>query len=68
MTQCCGTKTTEKPQIIATYSWNTRDTDISDMVLYAYLDDRKKIKYWKKVAFNIVTRMALNTYILYKEN
>ena len=24
--------------------------------------------YWKKVAFNILTRMLLNSYILYKEN
>jgi hypothetical protein len=33
------------------------------------LDETRTVRYWKKVAFNIVARMVLNSYwILYKEN
>ena len=42
--------------------------DTSDMMLYAYLDKRRTVKYWKKVCFNIFSRIVLNCYILYKEN
>lgn len=40
----------------------------SDQMLYCYLDERRTLKYWKKVAFNIIARMILNSYIVYKEN
>lgn len=40
--------------------------DESDKMLYTYLDERRTIKYWKKVAFNIINRMVLNAYIIYK--
>lgn len=39
--------------------------DSSDMMLYFYLDERKTVKYWKKVVFNVIGRMVLNAYILY---
>jgi hypothetical protein len=42
--------------------------DSSDMMLYTYLDERQRACYWKKVAFNIIARMVLKSYILYKEN
>ncbi|KZC13196.1 hypothetical protein WN55_05529 [Dufourea novaeangliae] len=41
--------------------------DESDKMLYTYLDERRTVKYWKKVAFNIMNRMVLNAYIIYKE-
>lgn len=41
--------------------------DESDKMLYTYLDERRTVKYWKKVTFNIFTRMVLNSYLLYKE-
>jgi hypothetical protein len=40
----------------------------SDMMLYTYLDERRTMCYWKKVAFNIIDRIVLNSYIVYKEN
>jgi hypothetical protein len=43
-------------------------TDSSDLMLYIYLDKRQTVHYWKNVAFNIIARMASNSYILYKEN
>jgi hypothetical protein len=39
----------------------------SDMMLYTYLDERRTVHNWKKVAFNIIDRMVLNSYILYRE-
>jgi hypothetical protein len=40
----------------------------SDTMLYTSLDERRTVRYWKKVAFNIIARMVFNSYILYKEN
>ncbi|XP_023235982.1 piggyBac transposable element-derived protein 4-like isoform X2 [Centruroides sculpturatus] len=61
-------ETKSKPQIVLQYNKFMGGVDTSDMMLYAYLDERKTLKYWKKVGFNIIGRMVLNSYILYKEN
>ena len=42
--------------------------DEPDKMLYAYLDERRTLKYWKKVVFKIFGRMMLNSYILYVTN
>jgi hypothetical protein len=42
--------------------------DSSDMMLYTYLDERQTVQYWKNIAFSVVARMVLNSYILCKEN
>ena len=42
--------------------------DQSDMMLYAYLDERRTLRYWKKVCFTIVGRFVVNLYIIYKHN
>lgn len=42
--------------------------DHFDMMLYGYIDERRTVKYWKKVTFNLFGRMVLNSYIIYKEN
>lgn len=42
--------------------------DESDKMLYAYFDERRTLKYWKKVVFNIFARMVLKAYIIYSEN
>ncbi|XP_076383715.1 uncharacterized protein LOC143260962 [Megalopta genalis] len=56
-----------KPQIINSYNNYMGGVDESDKMLYTYLDERRTVKYWKKVTFNIFTRMVLNSYLLYKE-
>jgi hypothetical protein len=38
------------------------------MTLYIYLDERRIAHNWKKIAFNIIARLVVNSYILYKEN
>lgn len=57
-----------KPELINTYNMYMGGVDSSDQMLYCYLDERRTVKYWKKVVFNIFARMILNAYIIYKEN
>lgn len=57
-----------KPFIVREYNAYMGGVDVSDMMLYSYLDERKTIKVWKKVVFYIIGKMLLNCYILYKEN
>ncbi|CAK9832764.1 PiggyBac transposable element-derived protein 4 [Anthophora retusa] len=58
----------EKPAIVAEYNKHMGGVDTSNMMLYSYLDERRAIKYWKKVVFSIFSRMVLNAYILYQQN
>jgi hypothetical protein len=52
---------------ITSYNKFMDSIDSSDMMLYTYLFERWTVCYWKKVAINIIARMVLNSYILYKE-
>lgn len=56
-----------KPCIVDCYNRYMGGVDESDKMLYVYLDERRTVKYWKKVTFNIIARMVLNAYLLYKE-
>lgn len=38
------------------------------MILYTYSDERRSVKYWKKVTFHIMYRMVVNSYLLNTEN
>lgn len=60
--------TREKPDVVLEYNKYMGGVDLSDMMLYAYLDERRTVKYWKKVTFNILHRMIVNAYIIYKQN
>lgn len=57
-----------KPDVILEYNKYMGGIDTSDMMLYTYLDERKTLKYWKKVVFSVMNRMLLNSYILYAEH
>lgn len=56
------------PAIVADYNKYMGGIDVSDMIVYAYLDERRTLKYWKKVVFSVFSRMVLNAYILYELN
>nr|CAD7401436.1 unnamed protein product [Timema poppensis] len=51
-----------KLEIITTYNKFMCGIDTSDMKLYTYLDERRTVRYWNKIDFNIIARMV------YKEN
>jgi hypothetical protein len=57
-----------KQKIITSYNKFIGGIDSSDMLLHTYLHERRTVRYWKKVAFNIIARMVLKSYILCKEN
>lgn len=54
--------------MVLDYNQHMGGIDTFDMMLYAYLDERRTMKYWKKAVFNIFSRMVLNSYVIYKEN
>ncbi|CAK9809089.1 PiggyBac transposable element-derived protein 4 [Anthophora quadrimaculata] len=58
----------EKPALVHDYNKYMGGIDVSDMMVYSYLDERRTVKYWKKVVFSIFARMVLNAYILYQHN
>ncbi|XP_026667264.1 piggyBac transposable element-derived protein 4-like isoform X1 [Ceratina calcarata] len=58
----------QKPALIHDYNKYMGGIDVSDMMIYSYLDERRTVKYWKKVVFSIFARMVLNAYILYQHN
>lgn len=57
-----------KPDMILEYNKYMGGVDTSDMMLYTYTDERKSLKYWKKVVFSVMHRMLLNCYVLYSEH
>lgn len=54
--------------MIDAYNHFMGGVDGNDQMMYCYLDERRTLKYWKKVTFNIFARMILNAYIIYSEN
>ena len=56
-----------KPDVVLQYNKFMGGVDQSDMMLYAYLDERRTMKYWKKVIFSVISRMVVNAYILFRE-
>ena len=42
--------------------------DLSDMCIYMFLDERRTIRWNKKVFFTLLSRLILNSFILYQQN
>lgn len=42
--------------------------DVADVMLHTYSDERRSVKYWKKVTFHIMPKMVVNSYLLNTEN
>lgn len=55
-----------KLDVILAYNKYMGGVDVADMMLYSYIDERKTLKFWKKVVFSIMSRMLVNLYILPK--
>lgn len=60
--------TNAKPEIVNEYNKHMGGVDQSDMMVSFYNGERKTIKVWKKVTFNLFQRIMLNAYILYSKN
>lgn len=57
-----------KSCIVDCYNRYMGGVDESDKMLYFYLNERHRVKYWKKVTFHIIARIVLNSYLFYKED
>lgn len=53
--------------MIDSYNKFMGGVDGSNNMLYTYLDERRTLKFQKKIVFNIFGRMVLDSYIIYKE-
>lgn len=66
--RAASVRITDKPKMIRNYNSYMGGIDGNDQMFYQYLDDRRTLKIWKKVTFNIIARMMLNSYIIYHNN
>jgi len=58
----------QKPRVVLKYNESMGGVDMSDARLYAYLSERRTMKWSLKVAFSLFGRAVLNSYILYEQN
>ena len=56
------------PEIVATYNKIMGGVDLKDTKLYAYLSERRTVKWTTKTFFSLLGTAILNSYILYQEN
>ena len=54
------------PAMVDLYNRNMGDVDSSDQVMYSYAFERNSKSQSKKVVLNLLTRLLMNSYILYK--
>jgi hypothetical protein len=58
-----------KPQVVLDYNEGRQGTDLSDQLSAYYTCLRKSIKWYRKVAFELIFGTAIvNSYLIYKEN
>ena len=55
------------PRMVDGYNRNMGGVDSSDQVLYSYMSEQKSKSWSKKVVFNLLTRLLMNSYIHYSK-
>ncbi|UYV75868.1 hypothetical protein LAZ67_13001603 [Cordylochernes scorpioides] len=55
------------PAMVQEYNKRMGGVDLSDQMLNTYIDERRSLKWWKKVFFSMVFRAMINSYIIYKK-
>ena len=61
-------KRIQRPKCVVTYNSSMEGVDTSDARLYAYLAERKTLKWTHKLVFALLGRSLLNAYVLYYEH
>ena len=56
------------PGLVRNYNLHMDGADLSDMRTYIFLDERRTIRWNKKVFFTLFGRLLLNSFILYQDN
>ena len=57
-----------KPKCIVKYNKYMGGVDLNDMLTSFYSDNRKTVKLWKRIVFNLFQRYVINAYVLYTKN
>ncbi|XP_069104900.1 piggyBac transposable element-derived protein 4-like [Argopecten irradians] len=53
------------PDIVKSYNKNMGGVDEADMLMSFYSNNRKSVRVWKKMVIHIISRVLLNSYVLY---
>ena len=56
------------PELVRDYNLHMGGVDLSDMRTYIFLDERRTIRWNKKVFLTLFGRLLLNSFILYQRN
>lgn len=57
-----------KPDCILDYNHNKIGVDLNDQYVSYYSLNRKTMKWWKKMFFNLVARAMVNSYVIYNKS
>lgn len=57
-----------KPDCILDYNCNKIGVDLNDQYVSYYSLNRKSMKWWKKMFFNLVARAMVNAYVIYNKS
>ncbi|PJE77355.1 hypothetical protein CI610_03723 [invertebrate metagenome] len=69
VTNCMAARNgVRKPEIVEFYNKNMGGVDLNDMLTLTYDDNRKTLKLWKKIVYNVLHRVLLNVFICYTQN
>lgn len=58
----------QKPDCIIDYNHNKIGVDLNDQYVSYYSLNRKTMKWWKKMFFNLVARALVNAYVIYNKS
>ena len=56
------------PELVRDYNLHMGGVDLSDMRTYIFLNERRTVRWNKKVFFTLFGRLLLNSFILYQRN
>ncbi|UYV69043.1 hypothetical protein LAZ67_6002162 [Cordylochernes scorpioides] len=56
------------PKIVKHYNSGKGGVDLCDQMMNMYQDERKSLKWWRKVFISMSHRTLLNAYIIYRQN
>ncbi|UYV83427.1 hypothetical protein LAZ67_23000974, partial [Cordylochernes scorpioides] len=56
------------PEIVKHYNSGKGGVDLCDQMMNMYQDERKSLKWWRKVFISMIHRTLLNAYIIYRQN
>ena len=56
------------PAVVLDYNLHMVGVDLSDMRTYMFFDERRTVRWNKKVFFTLLGKLLLNSFIIYQQN